>query len=234
MARSVRAFYGRLRPDASTRPLVGRLSDDCRSDFRMTKQTTEADGSAEVECVGCQQMGRRDDLERFVYHESAGLIFDMRGGAPGREMYLHPLPGCARAAAWAGFSRAAETPLRDLEADEVIDQVRDGLARRLAERVGEAARLDKLHVGRSAVERAHRRDDLELILVDPEAGNDVGRFADRLEETSEIGVFRTIPGGLLTDALGAKVVIAGPVPGERGAAIGRTAEKLICIEQDEG
>jgi len=200
----------------------------------MANQTKEVDEPAEVDCVGCQQPGRREDLERFVYHDSVGLVFDMRGGAPGREMYVHPLPGCIRAAAWAGFSRAAETPLRELEADELVDQVADGLATRLIEQVREAARLDELYVGYSPTERAHRRGDLELVLVDPEAGESVGRLGDRIDEGSEIGVFRTIPAGLLTEALGSKVVIAGADPGAPGEAIGRTAEKLICIDKDEG
>ena len=200
----------------------------------MKAASTEADSSAEVECVGCRQPGPRRDLERFVYHESVGLVFDMRGGAPGRELYVHPLPGCIRAAAWAGFSRRIEKPLRDLDGDELVGQVAEGLRTRLEEKVAEAARLDALYAGRSAVEHAERTDQLELVLVDPDAGDAIRRMTDRWAEESGIAVFETIPSGLLTTAVGRQTAVAGFASGRRADAIGRTVEKLICIEQNEG
>ena len=200
----------------------------------MKAASKEAEPTAEVECVGCRQPGPRRDLERFVYHESVGLVFDMRGGAPGRELYVHPLPGCIRAAAWAGFSRSIEKPLRDLDGEELVERVAEGLRTRLEEQVAEAARLDALYAGRSAVEHAERTDQLERVLVDPEAGDAIRRMTDRWAEASGIAVFETIPSGLLTAAAGRQTAIAGLASGRRAEAIGRTAEKLICIEQNEG
>lgn len=194
-----------------------------------------ADESVEVECVGCQQSGRRRDLERFVYHESVGLVFDMRGGAPGEAAFVHPMPGCIRAASWAGFSRAFETPLRDLDGDELVDEVREGLETRLKDDLREASRLGILAVGRGPVERLAGDGEIEIVLVDDQAGDNTRQFAERLDERDETVRFE-IPDGLLSEAIGQNVAIAGVSGGKRSDQVGRTTEKLICMtmETDEG
>ncbi len=191
--------------------------------------------SAEVECVGCRQTGCRRDLERFVYHDSVGLVFDMRGGAPGRSAFVHPLPGCIRAAAWAGFSRAFETPLRELDGEAIVDEVRTGLQVRMRERIREARRLDDLAVGRGATSRMADGGDLEVVLIDREAGREARTLAERLGEPSGRARFE-LASGMLSEALGTNVVIAGVRGGKSAESIGRTAEKWICIETngDEG
>lgn len=185
-------------------------------------------------CVGCQQEADPADLERFVYHESVGLVFDMRGGAPGREAYAHPMAGCLKAAAWAGFSRALETPLDDLEGDQLVDDVRQGLRRRLAEQIGEASRQQSLRAGRRAVEKASAEGDLELVLLDAAAGDSISRDVARIGEKTEAHVFDGLSEGLVEEALGRKVVVAGIAPGRHAERIGRTIEKILCVEYESG
>ncbi len=194
-----------------------------------------ADESVEVQCVGCQQSGRRRDLERFVYHESVGLVFDMRGGAPGDAVFVHPLPGCIRAASWAGFSRAFETPLRELDGDKLVGEVREGIETRLKDNLREASRLGILAVGRGPVERVAGDGELEIVLVDERAGNNTRQFAERLEKRDETVRFE-ISDGLLSEAIGQKVAISGVSGDERSDQVGRTTEKLICMtmETNEG
>ena len=182
-------------------------------------------------CVGCQQEAEPADLERFVYHESVGLVFDMRGGAPGREAWVHPLAGCLRAAAWAGFSRALQTPL-SLEGDQLVDDVRQGLKRRLAERIGEANRQQVLRVGRRAVEKASAEGQLELVLLDATAGDSISRDVRRIDEKTDVHLFDALSEGLIEEALGRKVVVAGVTPGRHAERIGRTIEKILCVEYE--
>lgn len=190
------------------------------------------DNVEEVVCAGCRQGGPRADFERFVFHDTVGLVYDMRGGAPGREVFVHPLASCIRAAAWAGFARHLGEPLRELDGDDLVEAVRDGLAKDIGEQLFEAQRLGLLQTGRSAVERASHAGELELVLVDAAAGHSVRREADKIDDDADVAVFDDIPERLLGSSLGSEVVIVGLPPGTRAERLGRTVEKFICMIED--
>lgn len=185
-------------------------------------------------CVGCRQPGERTDLERFVYNESVGVLYDMRGGAPGREMFVHPLPGCIRAAAWAGFARALGQKLSKVDADELLEDLREGLRRRFQELLGESRRLGELVSGRSAVVHAAKSGALELVLLANSAGESIRRRARQLDEETEATLIDQLPEDISAAVFGDKIVILGLPHGALAERVGRTAEKLMCMNQKEG
>jgi predicted RNA-binding protein YlxR (DUF448 family) len=189
-------------------------------------------GPAKVTCAGCRQEGSRLDLERFVYHDEVGLMFDMRGGAPGREAWVHPLPGCVRAACWAGFSRALDEPLEDLDDDELLEDLEEGLHRRLRETMKDAARQGEVAVGTSAVAEGAASGTFELIVVDPDGDADA-EIAASFDDGDDVLEFDEMRPGTLRDAFGREVGAVGVPPGDRATELGRTAEKLICLRADD-
>lgn len=196
----------------------------------MENPDSEEPDGAQVTCAGCRQEGRRRDLERFVYHDEIGLLFDMRGGAPGREAWVHPLPGCVRAACWAGFARALDEPLADLDEAELLEDLAEGLHRRLRETLKDAARQGEVDVGSSAVVEGAESDAYELVVLDPERETEV---AASIEDGDDVLVFDEIRPGTLREAFGREVGAVGVPPGDRATELGRIAEKLICLRADD-
>lgn len=194
-------------------------------------QSAAQNETEKVRCVGCRQLGPPEDLERFVYHESVGLIFDMRGGATGKSVWLHALPGCVGPACWAGFGREFGPSFDAPEADEILADLRTGVGRRLRERIAESFRLGEIAAGLSEVRRRFQSGALELVLVDAGVGEGVrGTFP----EDSGTNVLYNLPEGPVEGALGDGICVAGFPAGPRAMEIGRDAEKWICLEEDIG
>lgn len=194
-------------------------------------QSAAQNETEKVRCVGCRQMGPPEDLERFVYHESVGLMFDMRGGAKGKSAWIHALPGCIGPACWAGFGRVFGPSFDAPEADEILADLRTGVGRRLRERIAESFRLGEIAAGVSEVRRGLRSAELELVLVDSGAGERLrGMFSDE----PGTNVLHDLPKGPIEGALGDGICVAGFRAGPRAMEIGRDAEKWICLEEDVG
>lgn len=184
--------------------------------------------NGDVVCAGCRQPGDAQDLERFVYHDRTGLLYDMRGGAPGEAVWVHPLWGCLRAACWAGFARELSQSFDDVDAPSLYDDLTDGVHRRLRETLTDAARLDEVVVGWSpVVELAESSGGLELVLADP--GRDDGEV-DAIP--GDVEVFEAMRPGTLSEAFGRPVAAVGVPAGSRAQTIGRIAEKLVCLQSD--
>jgi len=197
----------------------------------MSEPARESADDAAVTCAGCRQQGTRSDLERFVYHDDLGVCYDMRGGAPGREAWVHPLYGCLRAACWAGFPRAFREPLDSLDPRVLGEELEQGLHRRLRERLTDAARLGEAAVGRSAVERELGAEELEIVVVDCEASEETtDSFGDAPDEVFVVDEIRP---GTLREAFGSDVGAVGVFLGDRAVEIGRIGEKLICLAMDD-
>lgn len=198
----------------------------------MTTPNAQQKGG-KVECAGCRQSSRPADLERFVFHDTFGLVYDMRGGAPGEEVFVHPLTGCLSAAAWSGFSRKLGRRLEELEADELVADLRDGLRRRLEERLREAVRLGEATFGVDPVRRGVEAGDLEVVVVAEDADSRrVEKFREWCEKT-DVPSFEALTGDELGAIFSRDMVAAVGVSGdERGEAIGRDLEKILCIEYE--
>jgi ribosomal protein L7Ae-like RNA K-turn-binding protein len=175
----------------------------------------------------------RRDLERFVYDERVGLTYDMRGGAPGREVLVHPRPSCISAAAWAGFARQLGESIDAPEGEELIDTVRQGLSQRIQDRLGEIRRLGDPVVGIDPTERAMDRGAIECVIVAEDADSRrAEKFLNRCRE-SDVPVFERFQADALGNLCGrGRVVAVGLEPGKKAEEVGRDLEKLACIEYE--
>ena len=186
-------------------------------------------------CAGCHQEVARRDLERFVYDERVGLTYDMRGGAPGREVLVHPLSSCISAATWAGFARQLGESIDPPEADELVETVRQGLQRRVRDGLGEVRRLGNLFVGIEPTSKAIDDGQIECIVVADDADS---RRAEKFLERCrglDVPVFERFEARGLGRLCGRdRVVAIGLKPEQRAEQVGRDLEKLACIEYEPG
>lgn len=196
--------------------------------------STRDDPCEEVRCAGCQQPGPALELERFVYHEVTGLLHDMRGDAPGDPAWTHPLVGCIRPAVWAGFERELDVALDDLDAAELVGDVRRNVRERWRERTVDAIRLGEAIAGVESVDRDLVSGDVEFVLLASDAEFD--ELPD-LRETADrhgVAVFEELDAETLGRAVdGERCRALGFPPSERATAVGRDVEKIICLEEDD-
>lgn len=132
---------------------------------------TEEETSSERTCVGCREKASPEKLERFVYIEGAGLIFDVRKKAPGRGVYVHARPECVRQATTrGGFSRGLKRAVQGLEVATMLGDMREGIARRLRESLQSAVLAQSCEVGSQKVAEAVAAGRVHLLLVAADAG----------------------------------------------------------------
>ena len=119
--------------------------------------------------MGCRQTVGQAELERFIYHESVGLVFDMRKKAPGRGAYTHPDVAClTQAATRGGFSRAFKRKVV-VDAEGLVGEVIRGIYRRLIEGLRVAMTSQNLYIGATAVVEALKNKPVGLILLAEDA-----------------------------------------------------------------
>lgn len=115
--------------------------------------------------MSCREPAQKANLERFIYHEEGGLIYDLRHKAPGRGTYVHARREClVDAAQKGGFSRGFKTKVQ-VDADTLLDDVRIGIHRRLQEGLRVALKSQKLYLGGTAVAEAVKLGQVGLVLV---------------------------------------------------------------------
>lgn len=147
--------------------------EDVPDTLSMTKPTihTESTPPASLRtCVGSRQTLPPQQLERFVLIDGQ-LVFDMRRRAPGRGVWLKPELDCVRRALkkggfHRGFGQRVELP----DESELVEMLRQGIARRLRESLHTTARARALAVGQDAVSDAMRRNTAQLIALASDAG----------------------------------------------------------------
>ncbi len=131
----------------------------------------EEESSSERTCVGCREKASPEKLERFVYIEGAGLIFDLRKKAPGRGVHVHARPVCVRQATKrGGFARGLKRAVQGLEVEKMLDDMREGIARRLRESLQSAVLAQTAEVGSQKVAEAVAAGRVHLLLVASDAG----------------------------------------------------------------
>ncbi len=182
-------------------------------------------------CVGCGQQAPKRDLERFIYHDEAGLVFDLRCKAPGRGTYVHPNLDCLKGAVErGGFSRGFK---QRVIADpiEVLDDVRRGIRRRLDEGLRVALTSQSLQLGGPAVSQAFKDDDVGLLLVASDAGESTRRKFISNAERKDTPVSRDLSGEDIARVAGRDFVAVAAV-GDSAVAerIGRDLRRLEQLE----
>ncbi len=132
---------------------------------------TDEESSSERTCVGCREKASPEILERFVYIEGAGLVFDVRKKAPGRGVYVHARPECVRQATTrGGFSRGMKRPVQGLDVSTLLGDMREGIARRLRESLQSVVLAQFAEVGSQKVAEAVAAGRVHLLLVAANAG----------------------------------------------------------------
>jgi uncharacterized protein len=180
-------------------------------------------------CAGCRQPAAKQALERFIFHDEAGLVFDLRCKAPGRGAYVHPKVACVqRAVDEGGFSRGFK---RRVEADlnEVLEDMRRGIARRLGESLSVASASKQLFVGGSSVSEAFVEADLGLVLIASDAGESTRRKYRSNAERKSIPVCEALSGEELASGVGHEFVAVAAVA--RSQALDRVRRDIGHLEQ---
>lgn len=158
-------------------------------------------------CVSCRESAQKKSLERFIYHEESGLIFDLRQKAPGRGTYVHARRECLLDAAQkGGFSRGFKTRVQ-VDAETLLNDVRVGVHRRLQEGLRVALKSQKLYLGGTAVAEAVKSEQVGLLLVARDASESTRHKFSSNAERKGIPVRQTL-GGEELGALSGRAFVA--------------------------
>lgn len=169
-------------------------------------------------CVGGGGQASQDEMERFVFDERVGLIFDVRKKAPGRGAWLKISAKSLKKACESGFSRAFKTKVPTPAVSELAKSMAEGIQQRLVEHVQAAIRSKSAWTGGPAVEEGMRRDDIELLIVATDAGDATHKKFVSNAERKKVNVLIAFSGEELGRLAGkprvSVVGIAGPLAGK--------------------
>jgi hypothetical protein len=189
-------------------------------------KSDEEQGS-ERTCVGTRVKAHPSRLERFVLFGDE-LVWDMRQRAPGRGVYVSPTPEALTAAVKRGgfargFKRKVETP----SAEELIEQVREGVARRLSERVQVCVRAREVAIGSVALKEGMKEGWVGVVLIASDAGASTGKKFEENARRKGLVVCRDLDGARLGELSGRDFVsVLGLKGGDRASAVVRDLEVL--------
>lgn len=181
-------------------------------------------------CVGCRQNAPKEELERFIFHDEAGLVFDLRRKAPGRGTYVHADPGCIRKAVEkGGFSRGFKSRVV-ADPDELLGDVTHGIRRRLQEGLRVALQSQNLTVGSTAVSEAIKHDEVGLLILATNIGESTRRKFESNADRKNIAVSHALTGEELGALSGRDyVAVCAIAPSLPLARIRRDIEKLAQL-----
>ncbi len=182
-------------------------------------------------CVGCRGQAPKDELERFIYHDDVGVVFDLRQKAPGRGVYVHAERDCLRLAARkGGFSRGFKRRVV-VDADELTEDVRRGIRRRLDEGLRVALQSQHLFVGATAVAQAFKDEAVGLLLVAADAGESTRRKYASNADRKNTPVRDALTGEQLGAVCGRDfVAVMALAPSRPLASVRRDIDKLAHLE----
>lgn len=186
-------------------------------------------------CVGCRGEESKEGLERFVYIEPQGLIYDLRQKAPGRGAWVHPRRDCILKALRGGFSRAMKQGVDGGEAEELIEQVAAGIRRRQIERFGVALRAGEVFVGQRLVGEALKANGLALFFLAKDASESTQRKFASNAERKGLQMIRSWPGTRLGQMVSREFVsIVGIAPGDHARRLMSDEDRWLALSDDGG
>lgn len=194
----------------------------------MSQQSNELERrEPERSCVGCREPGTKEELERFIYHDEVGLVYDLRKKAPGRGAYLHPVATCVeQAGRKGGFSRAFKRPV-PIDAHKLIEEMRQGIFRRLQESLRVAFRAQHLFIGATAVADAMKNDRAALVVLASDASEGTRAKFSSNAQRKTLTVRQAMTGEQLGAVFGREfVALVAVAPFAGVAAIGRDIDSL--------
>ena len=166
-------------------------------------------------------------LERFVLFGDK-LVWDMRKRAPGRGVYVAPTREALEAAIKRGgfargFKRKVETP----GVDEMVAQMSEGVARRLAERVQVCVRAREVAIGSVALKEGMKEGWVGLVLIASDAGASTGKKFEENARRKGLAICRDLDGARLGALSGRDFVsVLGLKGGERASGVLHDVEIL--------
>ena len=163
----------------------------------------ESEEDVERKCVGCKKTDDPHNLERFVLVEEFGLVFDLRGKAPGRGAYSHPDLGCISGGIDGGFARSFKAEVSPKPAIETfVSEVANAIRTRLDESLRVAMRAGRLAVGGGKLEDAMKANDVSVVLIAKNCGASTDRKFRSNAQRKSILVLDGLAGEELAKPLG--------------------------------
>lgn len=142
------------------------------------------DAHPERTCAGCRQKAEPSALVRFATSTMAPFVApDLQHKLGGRGVSVHPTKRCLRDAAKGGFARSLKRPI-SVDADALIEMVRQTYVRRVEGLLLSASRSRALALGTEAVREAMFRDKVRGIVV---ASDAAGRREELLSAAERLG-----------------------------------------------
>ena len=143
-----------------------------------------SDAERERTCAGCRQQAEPRTLLRFATSSMAPFVApDPQHKLGGRGVSVHPTKRCLRDAAKTGFARSLKRPI-PVDADALIEMVRQTYKRRVEGLLLSAWRGRALALGTEAVREAMFRDKVRGIVV---ASDAAGRREELLSAAERLG-----------------------------------------------
>lgn len=166
-------------------------------------------------CVGGGGQGRPEEMERFIFDERVGLVFDLRKKAPGRGAWLKVTKESLKKACNGGFARAFKTKVETPTAEELATQMAEGIQKRLTENIQVAMRSKMAWVGGPILEDGMRSDQVDLVIIAEDAGESTRKKFGSNAERKELRVVNALDGEQLGRMAGKDRVsvlgVAGPL-----------------------
>jgi uncharacterized protein len=187
-------------------------------------------------CVGCRETTAGESLERFVYIEGQGLIFDLRRKAPGRGVYVHARRRCLdQAVKRKGFSRGLKQQVQTPSMEDLVETMRQGIERRLTEIVQVAVRSQKVAIGQNMVAEAMQTNTVTLLFVAPDSSEGTKKKFSSNADRKGVPVAEYFDGAWLGRLLGREFIsVVAVMDAGLGEKIQSEIEGLNELSPDEG
>ena len=145
-------------------------------------------------CVGGGGRVHQDFLERFVWDERTGLLFDVRRKAPGRGAWVVPTPTFLKKALAGGFSKAFKNRVEGPELESLIADMTVAIQRRLSEHLNVAIRSKKAWVGSQLADEGMKAGNIELLFIAKDAGDSTRKKYASNADRKGLRVFEVFSG----------------------------------------
>lgn len=185
-------------------------------------------------CVGGGGRHHQDLLERFVWDERMGLLFDVRKKAPGRGAWVTPERTALAKALKCGFSRAFKTRIEVPELETLVDEMAQAIKRRLHENVNVAIRSRKAWVGATLLDEGMRSAAIASVLMARDAGDSTRKKYVSNADRKGIQVFEVLSGDELGSFVGKDFVAVLGLAEPAAAKVAADIHSLRLLGAIEG